>query len=79
MNRIKQGDTNTMEPKTLRDMESGDTLLLASEIQERTIVSQVYKKVDDTSVKHVENDTVRQLPADELVYPFQPSYAAKLS
>ncbi len=68
-----------MEPKTLRDMDTGDTLLLASEIQERTIVSQVYEKVDDTSVKHFENDTVRQLPADELVYPFEPGYAAKLS
>jgi hypothetical protein len=68
-----------MEPKTLRDMDAGDTLLLASEIQERTIVSQVYEKVDDTSVKHVENDSVRQLPSDELVYPFEPGYAAKLS
>ena len=52
--------------------------MLASEIQERTIVSQVYEKVDDTSVRHVENETVRQLPADELVYPFEPGYAAKL-
>ncbi len=37
--------------------------MLASEIQERTIVSQVYEKVDDNSVRHVEDEIVRQLPA----------------
>lgn len=66
-----------MEPRKLTDMETGDTLMLAREIQERTSVSQVYVKVDDTTVKHHETGEEVVLPADELVYPFQSDYAAK--
>jgi hypothetical protein len=68
-----------MEPKTLRDLEVGDTLMLASEIQERTSVSQVYEKVDDTTVRHFETEETKKLTADEIVYPFEPDYAAKRS
>ena len=66
-----------MEPKNLKDMEPGDTLLLTREIQERTSVSQVYVKVDDTTVRHNETGEELTLPADELVYPFQSDYSAK--
>ncbi|HUP18982.1 MAG TPA: hypothetical protein VM778_03410 [Gemmatimonadota bacterium] len=66
-----------MEPKNLKDMEVGETLMLTREIQQRTSVSQVYVKVDDTTVQHKESGEELILPADELVYPFQPDYSAK--
>lgn len=66
-----------MEPKNLKDMEPGDTLMLAREIQQRTSVSQVYKKVDDRTVEHIETGETLSLPEDELVYPFQPEHSAK--
>lgn len=66
-----------MEPKMLKDLGVGDTLMLASEIQERTSVSQVYEKVDDTTVRHIETAETKSLTADEIVYPFEPVYAAK--
>ncbi len=66
-----------MEPKRLKEMEPGDTLMLASEIMTRTSVSQVYEKVDDTTVRHLESGESIEVPNDELVYPFQPSHAAK--
>lgn len=66
-----------MEPKNLKEMEVGATLMLASEIQQRTSVSQVYEKIDDTSVKHIETGETVSVPADEIVYPFEPSHAAK--
>lgn len=65
-----------MEPRKLEDLESGDTLLLASEIQERMSVSQVYAKVDDMTVRHIKTDETKQVSADELVYPFEPVHAA---
>ncbi|HUP01677.1 MAG TPA: hypothetical protein VM737_09195 [Gemmatimonadota bacterium] len=68
-----------MEPKTLKELEVGDTLMLASEIQLRTSVSQVYEKVDDTRVKHFRTEETRELPPDEIVYPFEPSHAANPS
>ena len=66
-----------MGPTTLKDMEIGNTLMLAREIQQRTSVSQVYEKIDDTTVKHLENGETLSVPSDELVYPFEPSYAAR--
>ena len=66
-----------MEPKNLKDMEIGATLMLASEIQQRTSVSQVYEKVDDTTVKHYETGETVSVPSDEIVYPFEPGHAAK--
>lgn len=66
-----------MEPKNLKDMEVGSTLMLASEIQERTSISQVYEKVDDTTVKHYETGETVSVPPDEIVYPFEPGHAAK--
>lgn len=68
-----------MEPKNLKDMEAGDTLMLAREIQERTQVSQIYVKVDDTTVEHRETGETVELRPDELVYPFVPEHAAKSS
>ena len=65
-----------MEPRKLKDMETGDTLMLASEIQERTSVSQVYAKVDDTTIRHLKTEDTKTVSADELVYPFQPVHAA---
>jgi hypothetical protein len=67
----------SMEPKNLKDMEVGSTLMLASEIQERTSISQVYEKVDDSTVKHYESGETVSVPPDEIVYPFEPSHAAK--
>lgn len=66
-----------MEPKHLKDMEVGSTLMLASEIQERTSVSQVYEKVDDTTVRHHETGDSLTVSADEIVYPFEPGHAAR--
>lgn len=66
-----------MEPKNLKDMEPGDTLMLAREIQQRTEVSQIYVKVDDTTVKHHETGETIELTPEELVYPFEPEHAAK--
>lgn len=66
-----------MEPKNLKDLEVGATLMLASEIQERTSVSQVYEKVDDTTVRHLETGDTVAVPADEIVYPFEPDHAAR--
>ncbi|MDX1660892.1 MAG: hypothetical protein R3326_03790 [Gemmatimonadota bacterium] len=66
-----------MEPKNLKDMEAGDTMMLAREIQQRTSVSQIYVKVDDTTVEHIETGEKLELTADELVYPFEPEHAAK--
>jgi hypothetical protein len=66
-----------MEPKHLKDMEVGSTLMLASEIQERTSVSQVYEKIDDTTVRHYETGDTHSVSTDEIVYPFEPSHAAR--
>lgn len=66
-----------MQPKHLKDMEVGATLMLASEIQQRTSVSQVYEKVDDTTVRHHETGDTMSVPSDEIVYPFEPSHAAR--
>jgi hypothetical protein len=66
-----------MEPKHLKDMEVGSTLMLASEIQERTSVSQVYEKVDDSTVRHFDTGDTLFVPDDEIVYPFEPSHAAR--
>ena len=66
-----------MQPKHLRDMEVGATLMLASEIQQRTSVSQVYEKVDDTTVRHYDTGDSVSVPADEIVYPFEPEHAAR--
>lgn len=65
-----------MEPKRFREMETGETLMLASDIMERTSVSQVYEKIDDRTVRQVKTGETRQLAAEELVYPFQPDHAA---
>jgi hypothetical protein len=66
-----------MEPKHLKDLEVGATLMLASEIQQRTSVSQVYEKVDDTTVRNYETGDSRSVSADEIVYPFEPEHAAR--
>jgi len=66
-----------MEPKHLKDLEVGATLMLASEIQQRTSVSQVYEKVDDATVRNYETGDSRSVSADEIVYPFEPEHAAK--
>ncbi len=66
-----------MEPRNLKDLEVGATLMLASEIQQRTSVSQVYEKVDDTTVRHLETGDIVAVPADEIVYPFEPEHAAR--
>lgn len=66
-----------MEPKNLKDMETGDTMMLAREIQERTSVSQIYVKVDETTVEHIETGEKVSLSEEELVYPFEPEHAAK--
>jgi hypothetical protein len=68
-----------MEPKNLKDLEVGATLMLASEIQQRTSVSQVYEKIDDTTVRHLETGDPVEVPSDEIVYPFEPEHAAKKS
>lgn len=68
-----------MEPKNLKDLEIGATLMLASEIQQRTSVSQVYEKVDDTTVRHYETGYTVSVPHDEIVYPFEPEHAARRS
>ena len=68
-----------MQPKHLKDMEIGATLMLASEIQQRTSVSQVYEKVDDTTVRHHETGDTLSVAADEIVYPFEPGHAARSS
>lgn len=65
-----------MEPKRFRDMETGQTLMLASEIMERTSVSQVYEKIDDRTVREVKTGQTREVADEELVYPFQPDHAA---
>lgn len=66
-----------MEPKNLKDMETGDTMMLAREIQERTSVSQIYVKIDETTVEHIETGEKVNLSEEELVYPFEPEHAAK--
>ena len=68
-----------MEPKNLKDMQVGSTLMLASEIQQRTSVSQVYEKIDDTTVRHHETGETLSVPADEIVYPFEPDHVARRS
>lgn len=65
-----------MEPKRLKDMLVGDTLMLATEIMERTSVSQIYEKVDDTTIRHRKTGETRQVSGDELVYPFHPEHSA---
>ena len=65
-----------MEPKRFREMETGETLMLASEIMERTSVSQVYEKIDARTVRQVKTGETRQVADEELVYPFQPDHAA---
>ena len=65
-----------MEPKRFREMEPGDTMMLASEIMERMSVSQVYEKIDSRTVRQVKSGEIRQVADEELVYPFQPDHAA---
>jgi hypothetical protein len=65
-----------MGPLNLRELESGDTLMLAREILNRDATSQIYVKVDDTTVHHFETEDSVTLPAEELVYPFEPIHAA---
>jgi hypothetical protein len=80
---VDDGNSNEeedrMEPKNLKDLDVGATLMLASEIQQRTSVSQVYEKVDDSTVRHHETGETLRVPADEIVYPFEPSHAARTS
>lgn len=67
-----------MEPKNLREMEPGDTLMLAREIMQREHVSQVYEKIDDKTIKDIKTgEEITDLPKDELVYPFEPNHVAK--
>lgn len=67
-----------MEPKNLSELDNGDTLMLAREIMQRENVSQVYEKIDDNTVRHIETgEEIGDLPKDELVYPFEPSHVAK--
>ena len=66
-----------MEPNNLKALEIGATLMLASEIQQRTCVSQVYDKVDDTTVRHHETGKIVTVADDEIVYPFEPEHAAR--
>lgn len=63
----------------MKEMEEGDTLMLAREIQQRTNVSQVYVKVDETTVENRETEETVNVDPEELVYPFQPEHAAKRS
>ena len=65
-----------MGPENLRDLEVGSTLMLAREIMSRENVSQVYEKVDDTTVKHRENGESVPVRDDELVYRFDPNHIA---
>ena len=65
-----------MEPKRFREMETGDTMMLASEIMERTSVSQVYEKIDARTVRQVKSGETRQVAEEELVYPFHPDHTA---
>jgi hypothetical protein len=65
-----------MEPKRFREMETGETLMLASDIMERTSVSQVYEKIDARTVRQVKTGETREVADEELVYPFQPDHAA---
>ncbi|HET6342624.1 MAG TPA: hypothetical protein VFG78_10640 [Gemmatimonadota bacterium] len=65
-----------MEPKRFREMETGETLMLASEIMERTSVSQVYEKIDARTVRQVKTGETREVADEELVYPFQADHAA---
>lgn len=65
-----------MEPKRFKDMGVGETLMLASEIMQRTSVSQIYEKVDESTIRHTGTGESKELPGDELVYPFQPEHAA---
>jgi hypothetical protein len=65
-----------MQPRKLGDLEVGDTCMLASEIQQHTSVSQIYEKIDDTTIRHLKTEETRKLPVDELVYPFEPDHAA---
>lgn len=66
-----------MEPKNLKDMEVGETMMLAREIQQRRSVSQIYRKVDESTVEHIETGETLSLSGEELVYPFEPRHAAK--
>ncbi|HKY61592.1 MAG TPA: hypothetical protein VJP59_11335 [Gemmatimonadota bacterium] len=65
-----------MEPKRFREMDTGETMMLASEIMERTSVSQVYEKIDARTVRQVKTGETREVADEELVYPFQPDHAA---
>ncbi|HWC07191.1 MAG TPA: hypothetical protein VG799_08100 [Gemmatimonadota bacterium] len=65
-----------MGPKRFGEMETGDTMMLASEIMERTSVSQVYEKMDARTIRQVKTGEIRQVSDEELVYPFQPDHAA---
>ncbi|MGH7558620.1 MAG: hypothetical protein ACREMD_12740 [Gemmatimonadota bacterium] len=65
-----------MEPKRFKDMEVGETMMLASEIMQRTSVSQVYEKVDETTIRHTRSGETREIAGDELVYPFQTEHSA---
>lgn len=65
-----------MQPKRFKEMDVGETLMLASEIMQRTSVSQIYEKMDGTTIRHTRTGESREVPEDELVYPFQPEHAA---
>jgi hypothetical protein len=66
-----------MEPKRLKDMKTGETLMLAREIMERTQTSQVYEKIDDRTVRNHQTGETVQLTPEELVMPFDPAHVAK--
>ena len=53
-----------MEPKRFREMEPGDTMMLASEIMEGMSVSQVYEKIDSRTVRQVKSGETRQVGHD---------------
>lgn len=65
-----------MEPQTLSNLDSGDTLMLAREIVEQSSVTQVYTKVDDSTVKHSKSDETVDVAPDELVFRFELENAA---
>ena len=67
-----------METKTLKEMDTGETLMLAREIMERTSTSQVYEKIDDATVRHHESGETLALAPEELVVPFNPANTAKV-
>jgi hypothetical protein len=67
-----------VETKMLKEMENGGTLMLAREIVERTTTSQLYEKIDDSTVRHRESGETLIISPEEIVVPFDPTYVAKV-